>query len=109
MQKHLKNANNFKLSTGNFNFKRDKKWNEQLNRHLGMASVYAEMLETRVKKGQIKKKKQGIKITKKKQLRKEGIPIASFPKIRTKIYRTKRASQEWNRYEKKGSKNKKID
>lgn len=57
MQKHLKNANNFKLSTGNFNFKRDKKWNEQLNRHLGMASVYAEMLETRVKKGQIKKKK----------------------------------------------------
>ena len=34
-----------------------------------------------------------IKITKKKQLRRAGIPIASFPKIRTKIYRTKRASQ----------------
>lgn len=40
-----------------------------------------------------KNKKQVIKIAKKKQLRKMGIPVASFPKIRTKIYRTKRASQ----------------
>ena len=55
MQKHIKNAKNFEMSTSDFILKRDKEWNKKLNHHLGMASVLAEMLEKRIKKGEIKK------------------------------------------------------
>jgi len=55
MQKHIKNAKNFKISTNDFILKRDKEWNKKLDHHLGMASALAEMLEDRIKKGEIKK------------------------------------------------------